>query len=614
MPKRTGPEDEDLTIKFGGGLHTRAPEDEIGEREAADGYNFLIDVENSNLRPRAAFDLVGTAPNGSSILGGGSFRKSDGTVAAFIQAGATVYEYPFVAARTVTITIASPAVVSLTAHGYVAGDAVVFATSGALPTGLVAGTIYYVIAAGLTANAFRVSATSGGSAINTSGTQSGVHTSTPVLGTVNASAKLRGHWRAHSWELDAVLLISDLALLEVVKQWGGDGTTWANVAFLSAPSVSFGAFYCKYINVAAERAMYSNIRDAGGTFGHMMVGSLRSDYKTISVSNRPSSALSAADPFFLLTPDLRKINGFVSSFGTNVLSTDQGRIFNLTGDSSVDFAFAEFYPCSAASGQESLAYIGNDVIYGRQGRIESVRDTDRFGDTEADDLTLGIADQVRGYTGWRTVFNSRLNRVYLFPDSVSEVWVFDTAMQGGKQSQWMRWRTSHALAFQPTFVMSMLDPVDGLEYVFMGDSTGKVYRLEGTGVLGDGGTTSIQTVWVSKLFSLPLSARMSQIEGYVKYRKGAAAEIAIQLEYAGETVFDEEIIVTIPATTAGGYYSGGYYYTNGNYYGTAFLRRMVRQRIEIAGGDANEFQVRVTSTGTAGFDLNEIGLRFKGAS
>lgn len=77
---------------------------------------------------------------------------------------------------TFTVTIASPGVFTLASHGLNAGDAVYFTTTGALPTGIVANTIYYVIAAGLTANDFRVALTRGGSAINTSGGQSGVHT------------------------------------------------------------------------------------------------------------------------------------------------------------------------------------------------------------------------------------------------------------------------------------------------------------------------------------------------------------------------------------------------------------------------------------------------------
>ena len=74
-----------------------------------------------------------------------------------------------------TVTIATPGVFSSTGHGLVAGDTVILNTDGALPTGLSVDTQYYVISAGLTSNAFELSATSGGSAINTSGSQSGNH-------------------------------------------------------------------------------------------------------------------------------------------------------------------------------------------------------------------------------------------------------------------------------------------------------------------------------------------------------------------------------------------------------------------------------------------------------
>lgn len=82
---------------------------------------------------------------------------------------------------TVTMTIASPAVVSWASHGLAIGTPIVFTTTGALPTGLVAGTTYYVASAGYGANSFQVAATKGGASINTSGTQSGVHTATSTV-------------------------------------------------------------------------------------------------------------------------------------------------------------------------------------------------------------------------------------------------------------------------------------------------------------------------------------------------------------------------------------------------------------------------------------------------
>lgn len=83
--------------------------------------------------------------------------------------------------KTATITIASPGVVTATAHGLEVGDKVIFTTTGALPTGLTAGTTYFVKTVP-TADTFSVAATAVGTIINTTGTQSGVHTATTVPG------------------------------------------------------------------------------------------------------------------------------------------------------------------------------------------------------------------------------------------------------------------------------------------------------------------------------------------------------------------------------------------------------------------------------------------------
>lgn len=87
---------------------------------------------------------------------------------------------------TFTVTIATPAVFSKTAHGLTVDD--IFSpksTTGSLPTGLTIDEIYYVIADGLTADAFQVSEEIGGSAVNTSGSQSGTHTGqTGAVGTM----------------------------------------------------------------------------------------------------------------------------------------------------------------------------------------------------------------------------------------------------------------------------------------------------------------------------------------------------------------------------------------------------------------------------------------------
>lgn len=79
---------------------------------------------------------------------------------------------------TVTISNAEPGVVTWNGHGLPNGTPISFSTTGALPTGLTAGTTYYVV--GSDTNTFSVAATPGGSAIATSSAGSGTHTAVAV--------------------------------------------------------------------------------------------------------------------------------------------------------------------------------------------------------------------------------------------------------------------------------------------------------------------------------------------------------------------------------------------------------------------------------------------------
>ena len=102
---------------------------------------------------------------------------------------------------TVTISIASPGVVTLTNHDLTPGQEIVFTTTGALPTGITAGQIYYVISASITADTFRFSDTAPissteGSAVNTSGTQSGTHT-------LSRTALLPGNYKEIQFRIES---------------------------------------------------------------------------------------------------------------------------------------------------------------------------------------------------------------------------------------------------------------------------------------------------------------------------------------------------------------------------------------------------------------------------
>jgi hypothetical protein len=159
----------------------------------------------SNCILQAGFDLNGSATGSAlgqrvqisnSTAGGGSFFRARGgknfvqmsNIGANQLSQAIYCERAAQTLPTATVTIASPGVVSFTGlYGFDVGDPMVLTTTGALPTGLTAGTTYYV-SERTTANSFKL-ATSvvnafNGVHINTSGSQSGTHTLKTVPGTL----------------------------------------------------------------------------------------------------------------------------------------------------------------------------------------------------------------------------------------------------------------------------------------------------------------------------------------------------------------------------------------------------------------------------------------------
>jgi hypothetical protein len=204
--------------------------------------------------------------------------------------------------------------------------------------------------------------------------------------TVSSGAKLRGPLSAN-WTLEDKVLITDLTKTEVVKEW--DGTTFQSV------TTNLGTnFYAKYCFVENERAWYANVKTSTDT-PHLIAVSELTDYDDLSVGDRPSSSRSDADPFYLLAPDLRPINGLVEAFGSVIFSTVRGSMFQFTGATAKNYAIIPFYNGSAASGEEGVCHVGNDIYFGREGAIETLSGIQTIGEASVDDLTRFIANEIQ---------------------------------------------------------------------------------------------------------------------------------------------------------------------------------------------------------------------------
>lgn len=153
-------------------LHTAIYESVIFNTKDSSYYKKLKEVTLTHdpLPANATVILLCSIDNNIGLAWGKLFTNT--TDNSISRTAIKIQEY----SDTVTISIASPAVVTLSNHDLQPGQEISFTTTGALPTGITAGQIYYVISAGIAAGTFRFSATLGGSAVNTSGTQSGTHT------------------------------------------------------------------------------------------------------------------------------------------------------------------------------------------------------------------------------------------------------------------------------------------------------------------------------------------------------------------------------------------------------------------------------------------------------
>ena len=528
MTKKIRDEDAGV-LRFGGGINSRATEDQINDVECTEGQNFILDPGNSEFRPRAPFDLIATAPNAAEIRGFVTLQKTDGTVTMLVQAGNTVYRFDGVS-------------------------------------------------------------------------------SFVSVGTVASTSRLRGTKEAF-WALDDVVLVTDLNLAVDIMSW--NGTALTPVDFLqSNGSDLFGNFRAKYCIVDNERAFFANIEENSNEFPHLLVASERSNYLVISASDRPSSSLGDADPWFLPTPQLKPINGLASLYGSLVISQEKGAFEILSGDSSKNYKLDPLHSGSGAAGDESVVSITNDIIYGTLGKIESVSSTDKYGNVEIDDISFKIKDDIEGYDSWTLVYNPSVNRVYCFPDDVGQCWVLHTDFIGSELSPWSKWVTIHALDFQPTAVMLCRDPTNGLEYVYMGDASGNVYRMEGTGEDGDGGTSNILSYRLSKLFSAPLDTKAFHIEGYLKHRKRLENTAELTFQFAGEHVHDvdQTIALSQSDTLNVSVYGGSAYYGGLFYYGASQVSRIVRREFATP-GQSNEFQIYLGIQGVNDFSLIELGFR-----
>jgi hypothetical protein len=252
--------------------------------------------------------------------------------------------------RTATISIATPAEVTATAHGFEPGDVVRFdtQTGGALPSGVDINSNYHVISAGLTANTFRFAVTPGGTAVDTSGSQSGTHSVTRVSGREGDT----------TW---AVVAVAEQVQSRVVGSkfiWQGEEyivTQYDSEAITNEP------FARIYVNRPLKNSLvaYSSSYTIKGAVPIRSNGSLGNLTIRISLTRVTSHDLleigtgSYADtnyPKELYGSSVNPLNE-----KTEVEERDVGRVFYVTTDQFGNFRVGPFFKVDQGTGTVTFA-------------------------------------------------------------------------------------------------------------------------------------------------------------------------------------------------------------------------------------------------------------------
>lgn len=399
-------------------------------------------------------------------------------------------------------------------------------------------------------------------------------------GTVSSSSRLRGT----TWGLGGYSVITDTAKQTVVKKW--DGTSFSTLTTGLTPTT----LYAKYGIVHLGRVWLFNVKTTSDT-PHLLVASAFENPESYDTSKRAldSSFSTGNEAFYMLTPDLKAINGVSLFYDTLIISTDKGSLWRLTGSNSKDFEWVPFYPGSSAIGTESMSFIGDDVVYmKRDGVIESVRSTETFGDVKTDDLSRWIPSTISGLTGCITVYDQSRQKVYFFSGSNKLLVLFKEALGGKNLSPWSLYKTNHASSFSTNAAIYMRAPGGSNYYVYWGDDMGRIFQMEGTSA-GDAGTTDIDSYRKSSFFEVfedkdgnIVDPSVDQIRGRVYYRRIADVDLLMDFEWAdGYSTPRCTVPLDGPAQGDTASYFGGSAYWGGDFYfNTGFA---LSQRISTKG-------------------------------
>ncbi len=380
-------------------------------------------------------------------------------------------------------------------------------------------------------------------------------------GTITSTSELHDF----SWDLDETIIIVDRNKDDVVKEW--NGTTLSNLT-----TGLVNPLYAKYGLVHNGRVLLANITDNTTEIPHMVLFSEFEDRENYDLTSRAGASgfTTGEEPFYLLSPDLKPINGLAQFQDVVICSTENGQLYKLVGDDATNYQWVDFYKGSAAIGVNSIVNAGDDVYYMRDGGvIESLRSTDRYGDVGTDDISLVVRETVKDSTGMRAVYDQTNRKILFFLDS--KILVLHKDLIGSESSPFTIYKTQHPVAFNTDAVRYMEYPSSSNsdKTILFGDDDGNIFDLNGDYGGGDGASCCIIA---SRKMPLQPFDYNTLLNGRVYYRREGECDLNMQFDW-GDERSTTDLTVTLKGTTGDAgrnFFGAGKYFADGEYFSEGF--------------------------------------------
>ena len=450
-----------MKVTFEGGLNENQ---DAALQECISGYNFELGKNKKDLTKRNPLDLKDTSTNSGSINGIMQLIKKDDTetTLVFEDDGVTPTIYlwdgaTFTSKRTNSLTSSS----MLRDSTWALDDYLII-------TDLLK-TIPVLKWDGSTCTRLKTGLDSGSTQSVTSITRSGTTATVTTSGNHGfSSGDLIFIAGANETAYNGEVEIEVTGTTTFTYTVSGSPASPATGTITASPGIDV---YAKYSITHQGRNWLFNVKTTNDT-PHLMVASEFENVESYDTTKRAqdSSFTTGNEAFYMLTPDLKAINGVVLFNKQLIISTSEGRLFILTGSDSTTYAFAEFYPKSSAVGNESIANIGNDVMYMRAGgNIETLTATLTSGDISVDDVSRWIPDTVKDLTGAIAIYDQKNQKVLFFTGSKVLVFFKDLYYNPNFQfSPWSVYKTSLSFGFSTKAVKYLRVP-GGTSYTLKTD-------------------------------------------------------------------------------------------------------------------------------------------------